>query len=267
MCSGHVFFGRTCPASFRSSCSCTGADGRSGPSIPMTAPCAISRSNPVVRCSASITGSRRNIRSPRLSRTCSRRSRSSNDGGLGADIDASAVAIAGDSAGANLALAAMIARKESGATPLAAAALFYGCYEPDFSTRSYASSGGGDFLLTTAACNGTGRIFLAARARTPPALRRLRAETCPDCRPSTCRRPASIPCATTRSHWQRGSPRRDRCFAAITFPESCMAALRMTRELDAARRMIAAGGRYVAHHFNDKRTGGIQPWNVANSSS
>ena len=189
------------------------------------------------------------------------------DGGLGADIDASAVAIAGNSAGANLALAAMIARKESGATPLAAAALFYGCYEPDFSTRSYASLGGGDFLLTTVAHAMVLGEFSWQRGR----------EHRQPCG-AFARRLSGLPPIYLSAAGL--DPLRDDTLALATrlaeagslfrcdhFPGIVHGCLRMTRELDAARRMIAAGGRYVAHHFNDKRAGGIQPWNVANSSS
>ena len=187
-------------------------------------------------------------------------------GGLGADIDASAIAIAGDSAGANLALAAMMPAR-IGATPLVAAALVLRLLRARFFDTQLREFGRRRLPADHRECSGTGRIFSAARARTPPALRRLRAETCPDCRPSTCRRPASIPCATTRSHCATRLAEAGSLFRCDHFPGIVHGCLRMTRELDAARRMIAAGGRYVAHHFNDKRAGGIQPWNVANSSS
>jgi acetyl esterase len=61
-----------------------------------------------------------------------------------------ALAIAGDSAGAALALSAMIHRHRVGATPVAGAALFYGCYAPDFDTDSYARFGDGTFGLSRA---------------------------------------------------------------------------------------------------------------------
>jgi acetyl esterase len=188
-------------------------------------------------------------------------------GGLGAGIDASAIAIAGDSAGANLALAALIARNQSGATPLAAAALFYGCYEPDFSTRSYASLGGGDFLLTTARMQWYWANFLGSEGENTASL------AAPSRGDLSGLPPIYLSAAGL-------DPLRDDTLALATrlaeagslfrcdhFPGIVHGCLRMTRELDAARRMIAAGGRYVAHHINDKRAGGIQPWNVANSSS
>ena len=70
-------------------------------------------------------------------------------GGLGVPISAHDMAIAGDSAGANLALAALLARRDRRLPQLASAALFYGCYAPDFTTASHAEFGDGDYLLTS----------------------------------------------------------------------------------------------------------------------
>lgn len=70
-------------------------------------------------------------------------------GKLGMACDAGRIALAGDSAGANLALGAMIARRDlGGAVPLTAA-LFYGCYAPIFDTDSHARLGDGTYLLRT----------------------------------------------------------------------------------------------------------------------
>jgi acetyl esterase len=80
-------------------------------------------------------------------------------GALGEPIDGSRLALAGDSAGANLALAALLRRRDAGKarllgsqlqdSRLLGAALFYGCYLPDFATQSHASHGNGDYLLST----------------------------------------------------------------------------------------------------------------------
>jgi acetyl esterase len=70
-------------------------------------------------------------------------------GGLGSPISPHDMAIAGDSAGANLALAALLARRDQSLPQLASAALFYGCYAPDFTTTSHAEFGGGAYLLTS----------------------------------------------------------------------------------------------------------------------
>jgi acetyl esterase len=59
------------------------------------------------------------------------------------------IVLAGDSAGAHLALAALIARRDSGAERLAGAALFYGCFAPDFETESHRELGDGAFGLST----------------------------------------------------------------------------------------------------------------------
>lgn len=61
------------------------------------------------------------------------------------------IALAGDSAGANLALAACLAlRDRAGPTPCAAA-LVYGAYSDDHESPSHAAYGDGRFVLTTAA--------------------------------------------------------------------------------------------------------------------
>lgn len=69
-------------------------------------------------------------------------------GALGAEVDAAQLLLAGDSAGANLALAALIARRYAGAPAARGAALFYGCYVPAFDTESHARLGEG-FGLTS----------------------------------------------------------------------------------------------------------------------
>ena len=70
-------------------------------------------------------------------------------GGLGAPIPPERVALGGDSAGATLALAALLRRRDEGATALAGAALFYGCYLPTCDTASHHAFGDGRFLLRT----------------------------------------------------------------------------------------------------------------------
>jgi acetyl esterase len=83
-------------------------------------------------------------------------------GGLGEGVDATRLMLAGDSAGANLALAALLARRGSGARPARGAALFYGCFAPDFETESHARLGSGGFLLSTARMRWYWRNFLGA---------------------------------------------------------------------------------------------------------
>lgn len=70
-------------------------------------------------------------------------------GGLGERADTRRLGVAGDSAGANLVLAALIAMRERGDKPVSAGALFYGCYTPSFDGESQKRLGDGSFLLTT----------------------------------------------------------------------------------------------------------------------
>ena len=65
-------------------------------------------------------------------------------------IDARRVAIVGDSAGANLALAVCIALRDGGTRPMRGAALLYGAYSLDLVTPSQRAYGGGAYFLGTA---------------------------------------------------------------------------------------------------------------------
>jgi acetyl esterase len=64
-------------------------------------------------------------------------------------LDQNRLAIAGDSAGANLALAFALGERDAGRALPAALALFYGCYAPNFETESHRTNGDGRFGLTT----------------------------------------------------------------------------------------------------------------------
>jgi acetyl esterase len=64
-------------------------------------------------------------------------------------IDPARLAIAGDSAGANLALATCLALRDAGEPLLRRAALIYGAYSDDENTPSQRENGGGAFLVTT----------------------------------------------------------------------------------------------------------------------
>jgi acetyl esterase len=66
--------------------------------------------------------------------------------GLG--VDPARVAVAGDSAGANLALGALLALRDAGDPPLRGGGLFYGCYDSRRRTASYARFGDGAWQLS-----------------------------------------------------------------------------------------------------------------------
>jgi acetyl esterase len=99
-------------------------------------------------------------------------------GGLGDACDPGRVALAGDSAGANIALGALVALRDRGEAMPATAALFYGCYAPDFDTASHKRFGAGSYVLATAGMRWYWANFLGATAMesAPPAAAPLRAD-------------------------------------------------------------------------------------------
>ncbi len=68
-------------------------------------------------------------------------------GGVGWPIHADRIVVAGDSAGAQTVLAALLARRAAGLPAAAAGLLFYGCLAPDFDTESHRLFGRDNRLL------------------------------------------------------------------------------------------------------------------------
>jgi acetyl esterase len=66
------------------------------------------------------------------------------------NINEERLSIAGDSAGANIALAMTLAERNAGRRLPRALALLYGCYDTDFDTASHRANGNGQYGLTTA---------------------------------------------------------------------------------------------------------------------
>ena len=65
-------------------------------------------------------------------------------------VDGRRIVVAGDSAGANLALASLLALRDASDPPLRGAALLYGCYCSRLDTPSHALFGDGSYRLSTA---------------------------------------------------------------------------------------------------------------------
>jgi acetyl esterase len=86
-------------------------------------------------------------------------------GSLGNDVDATRIALAGDSAGANIALAATLTHRGYGA-PIRTAALFYGCFAPIFDTESHKACGDGSFGLSTESMRWYWRNYLGKESET-----------------------------------------------------------------------------------------------------
>ncbi len=80
-------------------------------------------------------------------------------------LDAARLAVAGDSAGANLALAAALTLRDRGLPPPEAGLLFYGMFGADLDTPSHHAYGDGRFGLTTARMDWFWRQYLADYAQ------------------------------------------------------------------------------------------------------
>jgi acetyl esterase len=86
------------------------------------------------------------------------------------EIDAGRIAVSGDSAGANLALALSLAARDAGAPMPAAGALLYGCFAPGIHTASREIYGTGAYGLTGARLDWYWANYLGAAASAPPVL-------------------------------------------------------------------------------------------------
>ena len=64
-------------------------------------------------------------------------------------IDPKRLAIAGDSAGGNLAAGVALLARDRGGPPLALQLILYGCLDMDFTRKSFQENGGGDYVLDT----------------------------------------------------------------------------------------------------------------------
>ncbi|MDX6749721.1 alpha/beta hydrolase [Geminicoccaceae bacterium 1502E] len=80
-------------------------------------------------------------------------------------VDPERLALAGDSAGANLALACCLALRDAGEPPLRAAALAYGVYSADCDSASHAAFGDGRYVLSSAMMRWFWNHYVAEPAR------------------------------------------------------------------------------------------------------
>jgi acetyl esterase len=91
-------------------------------------------------------------------------------------VEPDRVVLAGDSAGANLALAGLIELRDSGDAPCQGAALLYGCYWRRFDTPSHARFGDGSLRLGTAEMRWFWQQYLGDPATPDPRAEPLHAD-------------------------------------------------------------------------------------------
>ena len=90
------------------------------------------------------------------------------DGVLGDAVDPRRFALAGDSAGANLALGALLALRDAGSETARCAVLYYGCFAPRFDTESHRLWGDGTYGLSSERMRWYWRNFLGGRLDAAP---------------------------------------------------------------------------------------------------
>lgn len=187
-------------------------------------------------------------------------------GGLGADADPARIAVSGDSAGANLALGAMVARKAAGGRVPDTAALFYGCYAPLFDTGSHAANGDGRFLLSSVNMRWYWNNFLGSYtdAAAPAACAPLTADL-------AGLPPLYLNAASLDPLVDDTLILSQRLAAAGVehrfdlWPGVVHGFLRFTRDLEPARAALSAAAAYLAEKLNANNTGRTDPWNAAHS--
>jgi acetyl esterase len=89
-------------------------------------------------------------------------------GALGAQIDVRRFALAGDSAGANLALGALLALRDAGGMTARCGVLYYGCLAPLFDTESHRLLGDGTYGLSSERMRWYWRNFLGGKLEGAP---------------------------------------------------------------------------------------------------
>jgi len=169
-------------------------------------------------------------------------------GELGSDVDAQRWALAGDSAGATLALSAMIHRREAGLALPATAALFYGCYAPDFETGSHARLGEG-YILTTANMRWYWRNYLAAAFDAPPTLAAPLNADLAGLPPLYLTVGGLDPLVDDTIHLADRLAAAGVAFRHDHVPGVIHGCLRMSRELAPAQAMIDAGAAYITQRL------------------
>lgn len=171
-------------------------------------------------------------------------------GGLGADIDSSRIALAGDSAGANLSLAAMLARRDRKQAPPRTAALFYGCYEPSSDSESHRAFGGGDFLLSTANMNWYWSNYLGPAAASPDSTAANARADLAGLPPLYLNAAGLDPLLDDTLLLSRRLAEAGVRHRFDHFPGVVHGFLRMSRELPPARDAVAAASRYLRDALN-----------------
>jgi acetyl esterase len=173
-------------------------------------------------------------------------------GGLGAAVDARRLAFAGDSAGATLALSAMLRLRDAGEPQPGAAALFYGCYAPIFDTASHRAFGEG-FLLTSVNMRWYWRNYLGPLFDAPPPLAAPLGASLGGLPPLYLAAAGLDPLRDDTALLAERLGDAGVAFRYDHVPGVVHGCLRMSRRLAPARDMIVAAGRFLAAALNEEK--------------
>ncbi|GGG48563.1 alpha/beta hydrolase [Chelatococcus composti] len=171
------------------------------------------------------------------------------DGGLGRPVDMGRIALAGDSAGANLALAALLARRDRRQTLPPTAALFYGCYAPIFDTASHERLGDGSFFFSTAIMQWYWGNFLGPLPADTAALAAPLRASLQGLPPLYLNAAGLDPLLDDTLLLAEKLAHAGIPFRLDVFPGVVHGFLRMTRELPAAQAAIAAAATHIREVF------------------
>jgi acetyl esterase len=168
-------------------------------------------------------------------------------GALGEMVDPARLALAGDSAGANLALGAALALRERG-TPAATAALIYGCYAPLFETPSHQRLGDGAFIMRTEMMRWYWGNFLGEPATPSPLAAPLNADLA-GLPPLYLNAAGLDPLIDDTLLLSAKLSEVGVLHRLDVWPGVTHGFVRLARELPAARRALAEAGRWLGEHL------------------
>jgi acetyl esterase len=159
------------------------------------------------------------------------------------------IVLAGDSAGANLALSTLLKRRDEGLDLPAGAALFYGCYWSRLGTDSHGRYGDGRFRLSSKEMGWFWKLYLGDRApREEPLAEPLYADLS-GLPPIFLNYGTVDPLADDTRELAARLDQAGVVHECLAYPGLVHGFLQMTERVEASRRAMAEAGRAIARLF------------------
>jgi acetyl esterase len=177
-------------------------------------------------------------------------------GVLGDKVDPRRLALAGDSAGANLALGALLALRDAGGQTARCGVLYYGCFAPRFDTESHRLLGDGTYGLSSERMRWYWRNFLGGKLEGAPVLA-TPLEADPTGLPPLYLVAAGLdPLRDDTLLYAESLERAGVAHQVETVPGVIHGFLRNAARMAAARRSLAAGGAFLKANLKQDQLGG-----------